>query len=90
MALNLSAVVTEGTIHRNDTLLFSESNSRFVVEVQPEHQKQFEALVKDIPWGLLGMVTSEPRFKVYGQNNKLVVNENIYDLKEAWQSPLRW
>ncbi|WP_295104080.1 AIR synthase-related protein, partial [uncultured Candidatus Kuenenia sp.] len=42
MALNLSAVATEGSICRNDTLLFSESNTRFVVEVRPEHQVQFE------------------------------------------------
>ncbi len=90
MTLNLSAVATEGTIHRNDTLLFSESNTRFVVEVRPEHQKQFETMAKDIPHGLLGKVTPEPLFKVYGLNNKLIVQENIFDLKEAWQAPLRW
>jgi phosphoribosylformylglycinamidine synthase len=90
MTLNLSAVVPEGSIHRNDTLLFSESNTRFIVEVRPEHQEQFETLVKDIPWGLLGNVTSEPTLKINGLSKKPVVNENIYDLKEAWQSPLRW
>lgn len=90
MTLNLSAIVTEGIIHRNDTLLFSESNTRFIVEVRPEHQKQFETLVKDIPYSLLGKVTTEPLLKIYGLNNKLIVNENIHDLKEAWQSPLRW
>jgi phosphoribosylformylglycinamidine synthase II len=90
MTLNLSAVVTKGPINKNDTILFSESNSRFVVEVQPEHQKQFENIVKDIPCGLLGKVTSEPLLKIYGLNNKLIVNETIHDLKEAWQAPLRW
>ena len=90
MTLNLSTVVTEGTINKNDTILFSESNSRFIVEVRPEHQKQFETLLKDIPCGLLGKVTAEPILKINGLNNKLVINENIHDLKEAWQSPLRW
>jgi len=90
MTLNLSTVITDGHIQRNDTILFSESNTRFIVEVRPEHQKQFEELVKDIPCGLLGKVTSEPQLKIYGLNNKLIVNENIYDLKEAWQAPLRW
>lgn len=90
MTLNLSAVATEGSIHRNDTLLFSESNSRFLVEVRPEHQKQFEKIVKDIPCGLLGKVTAEPLLTIYGLTNKLIVHENIYDLKEAWQQPLRW
>ena len=90
MMLNLSAVVTGGSIHRNDTILFSESNTRFVVEVRSAHQKQFEILLKDIPWGLLGKVTSEPILKINGLNKKTIISENIYDLKEAWQLPLRW
>ncbi|MEK7360013.1 MAG: phosphoribosylformylglycinamidine synthase subunit PurL [Planctomycetota bacterium] len=90
ITLDLKAVARDGGLHRNDTLLFSESNTRFVVEVQPEHRQQFEDIIKDIPHGLLGKVTPEPQFKVYGLNNKLVVNENIYDLKESWQAPLRW
>ncbi len=90
MVLNLFAVATEGSIHRDDTLLFSESNTRFVVEVRSEHQKQFETLVKDIPCGLLGKVTAEPLLKINGLHNKPIMNENIYDLKEAWQLPLRW
>ncbi|MEP9412053.1 MAG: phosphoribosylformylglycinamidine synthase subunit PurL [Candidatus Brocadia sp.] len=90
MILHLSAVATEGGIHRDDTILFSESNSRFIVEVRPEHQKQFEKLVKDIPYGLLGKVTPEPLLKIYGLNDKLIANENIYDLREEWQAPLRW
>lgn len=90
MLLNLSAIATEGQIHRNDTLLFSESNTRFIVEVRPEHHKQFEALIKDIPYGMIGKVIGEPLLKINGLNNRLIVHENIYDLKEAWQSPLRW
>lgn len=90
MTLSLAAVVTEGSIQRDDTILFSESNSRFVVEIPPEHQKQFEELVKNIPCGLIGRVTMEPILKIYGLNKKPVVNENIYDLKEAWQATLRW
>lgn len=90
MTLDLSAVVTEGPIQRDDILLFSESNTRFIVEIRPEHQKQFEALIKDIPCGMIGKVIREPLLKINGLNNRLIVNENIYDLKEAWQSPLRW
>jgi len=89
MSLNLSGVITEGSIHRNDTLLFSESNSRFIVEIRPEHRKAFEATMKAIPYGLLGKVTAEPLLKIQGLNNEFIINETIYDLKEAWQSPLK-
>ncbi|HLE86328.1 MAG TPA: phosphoribosylformylglycinamidine synthase subunit PurL, partial [Candidatus Brocadiaceae bacterium] len=90
ITLNLSAIAADGSIQRNDILLFSESNTRFIVEVRPEHQKQFETLVKDIPCSLLGKVTTKPLLKIYDLNNKLIVNETIHDLKEAWQVPLRW
>jgi phosphoribosylformylglycinamidine synthase len=90
MEINLSAVVTDVPIQRNDIVLFSESNSRFLVEVRPEHQEQFETLVKDIPCGMIGMVTIEPLLKINGLRGKLTIHENIYDLKKAWQSPLRW
>ncbi|MDR4509232.1 MAG: phosphoribosylformylglycinamidine synthase subunit PurL [Candidatus Brocadiaceae bacterium] len=89
MILDLSMVPTDGLIQRNDLILFSESNTRFLVEVCPEHQKKFESTIKDLPHGLLGKVTAEPILKIYGLDNKPVINENIYELKEAWQSPLR-
>ncbi|MCF6159159.1 MAG: phosphoribosylformylglycinamidine synthase subunit PurL [wastewater metagenome] len=90
MTLDLFAIATDRPIYRNDTLLFSESNSRFIVEIRPEHQKQFEILLQGVPYGMMGRVIAEPLFQVKGLDNKLVINENIYELKEAWQSPLRW
>jgi phosphoribosylformylglycinamidine synthase II len=90
MMLNLSALAIDGSIHRDDILLFSESNTRFIIEIQPEHQEQFEMLVKDIPYGMIGRVIPEPFLKINGLNKKLIVHENVYELKEAWQSPLRW
>lgn len=88
--MNLSSVVTDVPIQRNDIILFSESNSRFLVEVRPGHRKQFETLVKDIPYGMIGMATAEPLLKINGLHGKLIIHENIYDLKKVWQSPLKW
>jgi len=90
MELDLSEVVVEGKITRNDTILFSESNTRFLVEVAPEHTIQFEAVMKDVSHGLLGKVTQNPCLKFIGLNNHIIIEEDIYALKEAWQFPLRW
>ncbi len=75
---------------RNDTVLFSESNSRFVVEVKPENKKCFEALLKGVPHGVIGNVEESPEFVVYGVNDDICINGYIEQLKEAWQSPLRF
>jgi phosphoribosylformylglycinamidine synthase len=75
---------------RNDFILFSESNSRFIVEVEKKNQKKFEKILKGLPFGLIGCVSSQREFKVYGLNGKVCIKTGIDKLKEAWQKPLRW
>lgn len=41
-------------------VLYSESPSRFVVEVAPVHQQAFEATLHDIPWACIGQVSAPP------------------------------
>jgi len=89
---------------RNDTILFSESNSRFIVEVEPKNQKKFEKIMcgEKSPLAplcergnggicsVIGKVRKDKKFIVYGLNGKPVVNTNISELKESWQKTLRW
>jgi phosphoribosylformylglycinamidine synthase subunit PurSL len=75
---------------RNDFVLFSESNSRFIVEIDKKSQKAFEDVLKGIPLGLIGCVSEGNDFKVFGLDGKICVETDINDLKEAWQRPLRW
>jgi len=86
----LDKVVFKGKVKKNSTVLFSESNSRFIVEIEPKNQKKFEQLLKGIPKGLIGRVEESPEFIVYGLNQQVCINTYIQDLKEAWQQPLRW
>ena len=75
---------------RNETILFSESNSRFVVEVEKEKQKDFQKQLKESAFGLVGCLTDKTDFKVYGLDGELCIETNINSLKDAWQKPLRW
>ncbi|MDP2940922.1 MAG: phosphoribosylformylglycinamidine synthase subunit PurL [Candidatus Omnitrophota bacterium] len=75
---------------RNDYVLFSESNSRFIVEVEKKNQKKFERLLKGVPYGLIGCVSAKREFKVYGLDGKTCIKADIAELKESWQKPLRW
>ena len=76
-------------VKRNDQVLFSESNSRFIAEVSPENKESFEMTLGYIPFALVGMVTGNNRFVVKGLEGRTIIDENIYTLKEAWQQTLR-
>ena len=90
MELTLAPVPRSEDATRDDTILFSESNSRFVVEVEPRSQAAFEARMPPGLFALIGMVTSNPCFSVVGLSGREIINVSIHELKEAWQAPLRW
>ena len=48
-------------ITRNDFVLFSESNSRFLIEVAQEDKEDFEELMKGKNCAQIGKVTKEPQ-----------------------------
>jgi phosphoribosylformylglycinamidine synthase len=90
MELNLSEVPYKSKDARNDFILFSESNSRFMVEVAKKDQSVFERILKGLPFGLVGCISKNKTFKVFGLDGKVCINAGIGDLKESWQKPLRW
>ena len=87
--VSLKGVPKEASIKRNDILLFSESNSRFIVEVSPESKKSFEKAMKGIPIKMIGIVENTKKMKVNGLNGKEVINANINTLKSNWKKPFR-
>jgi len=84
----LDKVKRTGDVSRDDYLLFSESNSRFLVEIEKKHQAKFEKLFKDSDISNIGQTGGE-KLMVYGLDNKVVINEHPDKLKESWQKPLR-
>ena len=69
--------------------LFSESNSRLLCEVSPEHALQFEAVLDKIPHAKIGSVNDSDRLTVVAEHS-VVIDCKLATLKEAWQAPLRW
>ena len=89
MKIGLAAVPRED-IERDDFLLFSESQSRFVVTVHPDKEEAFSAALKGTTLARIGRVTEEPILICIGLKGDVVLSASIARLKEAWQSPLRW
>ena len=88
--VSLAKVPTGEEIERDDVLLFSESNSRFLAEVEPGNQEEFENALRGNAFAVIGKVTAGDTLKIKGLKGKLVISLPLKTLKEAWQKPLRW
>jgi phosphoribosylformylglycinamidine synthase len=71
-------------------VLFSESNSRFLIEVNKNKKEEIEKIFNEfkIPCGLIGCLDKSNELIVYGLEGKEIIKENIYRLKSSWQSSL--
>ena len=87
MDIALTLVPREG-LSRDDSLLFSESQSRFVVTVSPEAREGFEKVMEGHIFACIGKVISGGIFRVAGIHGETIIEEAIGSLKEAWQRPL--
>lgn len=89
--LDLTGVPVAADVTRDDTVLFAESNSRFLLEVAPENA---DALVRHlggkVRFGQIGEVTAHPHLVITGRRKQTLIDEPLDELKEAWQKPLRW
>jgi phosphoribosylformylglycinamidine synthase len=90
MTVRLKNVPLGETIDRDDFVLFSESNTRFLVEVAPKNKKDFEDAMPGVDYAEIGRVMKDKRLEVYGRNGRIILTAPITELKEAWQKPLRW
>jgi phosphoribosylformylglycinamidine synthase II len=88
--LQLANLPTAGPLTA-ESLLFSESNTRFLCEVSEERAAAFEADLAGIPFAHVGMVRDDDRFIIAGgEQSTPLIDAAITQLKEAWQSTLRY
>ena len=88
----LNKVLTDHDVsnkYADIVILFSETNSRFIVEVEPENRLEFERLFKNREYSLIGKVRNDENFVIYGINNKIIVEDSILELKKSWQSAFK-
>jgi phosphoribosylformylglycinamidine synthase len=75
---------------RTDVQLFSESNSRYLVEVAPKHFDAFAKKMLNLPFGQLGVVTETPSLVVKDADGRSIIDAQIDQLKQAWQKTFNW
>ncbi len=73
---------------RDDYILFSESNSRFLVEVPETYREDFEVLMGKNVCSAIGWTKEEKRLSVNGLQGKQIVDASLSELRQAWKSVL--
>lgn len=72
----------------NASILFSETPSRFLVEIEPEQKAAFEKALRGTTFAQIGQVLPENEFTVTGLTTATVLRVKVSELKKAWQTPL--
>lgn len=75
------------SLHRNDHIMFSESNSRFLVEVHEEKKEEFESSARKVTCSQIGEVVKESNFVVFGLDGEKIVDISLNKLRKAWRQP---
>jgi phosphoribosylformylglycinamidine synthase II len=86
LELDLNKVPTKD-LTRNDFVLFSESNSRFLIEIAEKDKADFEKLMRK-SCALIGKVTKEQKLLIHGLNGKVVVDASLEVLRRSWKKTL--
>jgi phosphoribosylformylglycinamidine synthase len=68
-------------------VLFSESNSRLLIEVPESQCKAFESMMSDLPVERIGSVTQTPQVRV-ACDGQILIDLDWKDLRNVWRSPL--
>jgi len=87
LELDLRKVPREGC-GRDDFVLFSESNSRFLVEVSGKAKGEFEGLMKGKSCARIGKVTQSPQLCIRGLDRNVVVDASLNELLKSWKRTL--
>jgi phosphoribosylformylglycinamidine synthase len=87
-ALDLDEIPRRAPIYSDETLLFSESASRILLEVAPEREAAFLKALRGAPAKRVGTTVANPVLKVTGLDGRVALESALCDLKSAWQLPL--
>ncbi len=90
MQLHLANAPRDAAVTADDVLLFSESNSRFIVEIAPDKRAAFDQVMAGVPIDCIGRVLESPDFVVKGIDGDEILQTTTDRLKESWQGTFRW
>ncbi len=85
--VDLKKVPRASDVRRSDYLLFSESQSRFVVTVAKENMAEFERIMQGNAFACVGEL-STGNLEVIGLGGEKIINSKVPDLEHAYKKTL--
>ena len=89
MEIDLGAVCQKD-IDRDDYMLFSESQSRFVMTIKPDNMRRFEEIMMGNCFSCVGVVTEKKVLEISGFSGRIIIDTPLEVLKHSWQEKLRF
>jgi len=86
--LDLDEIPRRGSIYADEVLLFSESPSRILLEVDPDHEAALLKALRPASVKRIGTTVANPVLKVTGLDGRISLEASLCDLKNAWQTTL--
>jgi len=83
LGINVDASKLKGKTSREDLAIFSESQGRFVVTVDPIQKSKFEKILEGVKFSLVGVVTDDDF--VISSSKKILVKTSTDSLKNAYK-----
>ena len=85
--VDLAAVPTASGVVRPEQILFSESQSRLLLEVAPDRLADLRANLHQVPFAVVGEVTQAPDL-VFHDDGKEIARVPLASAERAWKRPL--
>ena len=89
LGLQVNLKNVPGNVTRDDYNLYSESQGRILVSIDPKNKNEFEKNFKNIPYSLVGSVTKNQVFEVIGLENKKIINLKVDELEKTYKSTFK-
>jgi phosphoribosylformylglycinamidine synthase II len=89
LRLEEAARIASAEVEDDLTLLFSESNTRYLLEVPPGDAGALLEIFTGLPAAVVGETIEYRILRILGRGGQTALAEALGDLKEAWQHPLR-
>ncbi|MEN9328609.1 MAG: hypothetical protein RI947_1417 [Candidatus Parcubacteria bacterium] len=89
MGVDIALTHIPGTVSRDDYALYSETQGRIVVTINPAYRKRFEAQMSAIPYRCIGKVVDTSIFQIAGKDKHILVRDTVEKLLQSYTLPFK-
>ncbi len=88
--IDLRQVPCDSSVKKENSLLYGESNSRFLLEVDAKHRSAVEKALQDLPFAWVGETVKETKLSFLGLDGKECLSDSLDSLRSAWKGAFPW